>query len=69
VFEASQLKGCTITTFPDQNKILPLLGFLPTAADPPDEVWAQVATSDWLPHRGHAAGTCILALNPWHASS
>lgn len=42
VFEASQLKGCTITTFPDQNKILPLLGFLPTAADPPDEVWSQV---------------------------
>lgn len=48
MFEASQLKGCTITTFPDQNKILPLLGFLPTAADPPDEVWSQVHTFEGL---------------------
>lgn len=40
MFEASQLKGCTITTFPDQNKILAQLGF--AVEDPPDEVWTQV---------------------------
>lgn len=40
MFEASQLKGCTITTFPDQNKILPQLGF--AVEDPSDAVWAQV---------------------------
>ena len=58
MFEASQLKGCTITTFPDQNKILPLLGFLPTAADPPDEVWSQVRTFLRVEHTSGCACLC-----------
>ncbi len=35
----AQLKGSTITTFPDQSKILPMLCF--ALEDPPDETWVQ----------------------------